>query len=756
MRYKIRLSVKGDRMKKNKPVFFKKMFNTTLSFFLIPMFLSSVVGILMATFLTMAQLKSVYSENVMRISYVMENQFNFAKDLANSVANNDYVVGMSRKEYNLLEFKEIQYWLVDYLIKDNVVEDIVLYMDDKPASYSTQGVYPNYETVTGYKISRQYVHQYLNEPANYYTFNKVAVQQASSTKYSIAYATKSYSASSCSVVVLLNITMLGKTFNTEKSNFNESGFEGLILDEHKNIIYSSTYLNEDNFEKIIQNIERGRNNEISHLSFGDYLISFITSEENNLTYLYMVPMSGIYIQMIKNALLIILGACIVFIIAYKIIKHITNINYTPIRSLYQSAIGITEPSTSNENEENEFSAVNKAFNNLKSTVDDLNDHITKNMDSYQMSMIYHLLNGKFASFEQFNLESEFADMHLSKRYYWVISLKLKKDNDSDVVEIVKGTFSGRFQCFGAPTLNPKQYVFIVMADDEKEGEKQIEASFGTLKGKIQNAFVVTTSRCYEDIEDIGKAYIESHTAIETISPNESKLVSFNQERDTSQLLKAMHDLDNCFVSLKRAIHEGELAKIKILVDEIIYYIQSQKLDIFTVRCICYDLINHTIRSINDLVELSSPVKDAFPQITRLVEFETFDELSHTIYEISTIIYSMLGNDKEYGKNISIDAVISYIKDNYTKYDFSVQQIAEKFMMSLSSLSQYFKANMEVTVIEYVLELRIERAKMLLLDSNMNISDIVGSVGYISVPSFVNRFKKIVGLTPGEYRQSMKQ
>ena len=68
------------------------------------------------------------------------------------------------------------------------------------------------------------------------------------------------------------------------------------------------------------------------------------------------------------------------------------------------------------------------------------------------------------------------------------------------------------------------------------------------------------------------------------------------------------------------------------------------------------------------------------------------------------------------------------------------------------LSIEFKSEMEVKPSEYLANLRMEKSKELLRNTDMLVKDISVAVGYEDVVSFVRRFKKYAGMTPGQYRE----
>lgn len=99
----------------------------------------------------------------------------------------------------------------------------------------------------------------------------------------------------------------------------------------------------------------------------------------------------------------------------------------------------------------------------------------------------------------------------------------------------------------------------------------------------------------------------------------------------------------------------------------------------------------------------------------------------------------------------LDEIISYIRQNYRRCDFSIQEIAEHFEMLPSNIGSYFKEQTGKGLLEYLIDLRIRQAKELLHSTDMTVKEISVSVGYYNDSSFIRRFKQHEGVTPNEYR-----
>lgn len=93
----------------------------------------------------------------------------------------------------------------------------------------------------------------------------------------------------------------------------------------------------------------------------------------------------------------------------------------------------------------------------------------------------------------------------------------------------------------------------------------------------------------------------------------------------------------------------------------------------------------------------------------------------------------------------------YILNHYTE-TITLELVAEKAGFSSSYFSGLFKKEMGVGFSEYLIQLRMERAKELLKTSKESVKDICTMVGYSDLKHFTGMFRKYTGLKPGEFRK----
>lgn len=101
----------------------------------------------------------------------------------------------------------------------------------------------------------------------------------------------------------------------------------------------------------------------------------------------------------------------------------------------------------------------------------------------------------------------------------------------------------------------------------------------------------------------------------------------------------------------------------------------------------------------------------------------------------------------------IDISVNYINTNFER-DISLGDIAKFVFLSPSYFTRAFKEEIKVSPINYLLKVRIERAKELLADTDQKISDIALSVGFSNQQRFNEIFKKYCSITPLQYRKQV--
>jgi YesN/AraC family two-component response regulator len=157
------------------------------------------------------------------------------------------------------------------------------------------------------------------------------------------------------------------------------------------------------------------------------------------------------------------------------------------------------------------------------------------------------------------------------------------------------------------------------------------------------------------------------------------------------------------------------------------------------------------KEVNKLVTLSSELissmREMHPHIlNNYLMSSILIELSKQFLDIYKD--NTLGNKR-------FQEIFAYIKAHYDE-TITVKSIAEKFDYNEKYLPRLFKKYTNQTIKEYVIQLKLNEAKKLLMDTNDSIKEIAKILCFEDTHYFMRLFKKKMGITPTEFRNSYGQ
>ena len=168
-----------------------------------------------------------------------------------------------------------------------------------------------------------------------------------------------------------------------------------------------------------------------------------------------------------------------------------------------------------------------------------------------------------------------------------------------------------------------------------------------------------------------------------------------------------------------------------------------------------------LQDANRIIKVTGDYKEAI--FNKIISTQTLqnEELIITFLEILSLTrqaekiylnteqYNLILNNNEGGR---LNEVLDFTFQHF-KQEIKIEQIAKIAFLSRSQFSYFFKLHTGKTYIQFVNELRIENACILLKNNQYTIEQICYDVGFQNVSNFVRHFKKIKNVTPSKYRKS---
>ncbi len=102
----------------------------------------------------------------------------------------------------------------------------------------------------------------------------------------------------------------------------------------------------------------------------------------------------------------------------------------------------------------------------------------------------------------------------------------------------------------------------------------------------------------------------------------------------------------------------------------------------------------------------------------------------------------------------VKRVMDYIWENYSDSSLSIKMLADHVYLTPTYLSNVFKKSAGLTIGQYMVDVRIDKAKRLMKEPQLKFYQVASMVGYEDANYFAKIFKKKTNMTPSEYKESL--
>lgn len=387
----------------------------------------------------------------------------------------------------------------------------------------------------------------------------------------------------------------------------------------------------------------------------------------------------------------------------------------------------------------------------------------------------YILTGRF-SLERIKNQYPYLDLNINNKNIGVMIIELE---DYDISTDYKETTLDIMRIKDFITNMIKDEINFEIMDDYpdkliiiynyngKRDEEQIINEIQTIAEKIKNiveqyfdySITIGLGRLYSQGKSIYDSYCEALDALSyKIFLGKGQIIYYGDiipgtGKDTISYPVQIED------KLLRAI---KLGNIEIACQQtgkfIKYFTEQAELTPAEFKNVILQLI-YTIKKY--LIKWDKPV-----QITEQLESEilvkkdieqinSLNILEKTLKEYVRNIVNKINKQYQDEQINIIEKACHYIKQHYGE-SISVEDIASSVFLTTNYFSTLFKEKMNKTVLTYLTEIRMKKARELLENTRLKNYQIAKKVGYSDSKYFVKVFKKYVGMTPYNYRTDIKR
>lgn len=300
------------------------------------------------------------------------------------------------------------------------------------------------------------------------------------------------------------------------------------------------------------------------------------------------------------------------------------------------------------------------------------------------------------------------------------------------------------------------YLLIIntLQDEGRCGREKIVKLCETIQQAMKDfmnlSLSIGISTVVQNLKCLRNAYREAELALQSrffAGAGHIFVYKQSERKDRSQTAGAMLH-DHWEEMLRKALHSHKEEKFIDLLHDIRRQLTAQNAGERQIRETYIWLTEIISTELSYLCGLRLPEEDKLPY-EAVLSAETWDEihsiLIHYVRRCFTRSHQM--PVKSYA-----DLAADFIKRYYAE-EITLMSVANQINVNPSYLSRLFKQEKGENFVSYLTRVRMERAKSFLESGKYKVSEVADRVGYHNYPYFSKIFKKIVGMSPEEYRGS---
>lgn len=466
---------------------------------------------------------------------------------------------------------------------------------------------------------------------------------------------------------------------------------------------------------------------------GNYLVRMATSEVTGWRYYAFIDFHTTFAPLESVTHGCAIALTITVLLASLAIILLQRLNYTPIRNLKQKADALLPEQRSH----NEMKDISNAMDYLSTTNSKLERKLERSMEAVRSQRLDRLISGEYATLDEFNMDT--SELGLSMPYpFFTVAILLVREQIAEQTLQEATRQAGEVQAFFCGhQLHPGLQV--VLINSKRDIKQPILKLLALIQESSEDEITIGLGNTTNDTGKLATSYLDAVTALDyRFIKGNGTIIDFSEIPLEN---RANLYPNKEFSILENALIAQDDKRVDQAIGNIIVQLQKEDMPVYLARSICADLI-HIVRG--HAVLRKSENHDFPMEISRI---ETVKDAIHLVQDWLQRLHASRPQEKK----VTMEEVILYLKENYDRCDFSVYETAEHFHMTLPQFSKFFKDNTSSNVLDYSISLRLEKAKHLLVHTDMPLKELAEQVGYYNLSSFTRRFKLNVGMAPSEYR-----
>lgn len=496
-----------------------------------------------------------------------------------------------------------------------------------------------------------------------------------------------------------------------------------------------------------------------------YMVNRVGSALNGWQYLSIQPQAGYRARMREvfqhQMLLVLLSGSLGILAAWLLSRR----NYSPLEKVMER-MQRNHLLGRRALEENEYDFIENAFGALHSSMATLQDTLVQEVPRIQENMLFQLMTGTVTDYEAYR--RGMTELGFLTPYPgWLVavveiaSCTTERAEEREMFRLLlrrraANALPGNITC-GAVDLQQNQLALLLNGPEdalEPAAAAALQQLLDYARTELQLILTVCVSEVTTRLESVSDAYYAACRLRDRCRAAErTGLVRARDHREQDKVCTCPEAVRTRLTSLAAT---GNLEQaLDCFESGCRASLAQHNPDLYTARSFYITLTDAVLQGMPLQSERFAQFWAEHNPIPALMNGNTLNELHALTRQFITDACLLVRQGRKSHVESMCAAVLQYIGENYADSSLSLSAVADHFSITPNYLSALLKDYAGETFLNYLTRTRVAAAKRLLKKTNRPVGEIAASVGYANANSLIRNYKKLEHVTPGEYRDSIR-
>ncbi|SDD76253.1 AraC-type DNA-binding protein [Paenibacillus sp. UNCCL117] len=290
-----------------------------------------------------------------------------------------------------------------------------------------------------------------------------------------------------------------------------------------------------------------------------------------------------------------------------------------------------------------------------------------------------------------------------------------------------------------------------------EGLRQIAATINSvLTEQFKIDLTLAAGEIHQGAKAVHDSYQEALAALEyRLIRGKKTIIHFSDITDSNQHYYYPLETETQLVNFVRS---GDTDNTDKLLDKIYSMnFDSGEMTPELGKCLFFNVTSTFLKIVNSTnTNQAELLGDDFDLIKAVFSYQTAEDMHLKIKALYNKLADSFKVERTGGSPQLLQDIIRFIEASIDNPDLGLALIADHVRLTPPYISTFFRKHQGQTLVDYITRKRIDKAKQLMEDKSLTNAQIASMVGYVNDIVFLRAFKKVEGIPPGKYRETMMQ